>query len=140
MSHNVSTFPISRHTSITLNYKLELEENGKLFWDEWTEMIISTRQNHYVKTYISLDLFSEANISAGALFYKRAERFHMESSSASSSFGVRDYVSYGPMISVKYAPHDKMNIIFSGSRRAIDQVNRRRYFINNLNLEMSWFL
>ncbi|MBN2009718.1 hypothetical protein JW960_10285 [candidate division KSB1 bacterium] len=141
MTHHILTFSITRRTSATINYKLELEENGKLFWDDWTEMIISTRQNHYAKALLTYEIISHANISVGALFYKRSENFNFSSNSNSiSALGLNDYISYGPTINLQYMPHERIHVLFSGSRRAIDQVNRDRYYINNINLEVGWYL
>ncbi len=127
--------------SINLNYKLELEENGKFFWDKWTEILIATRHNHYSKIYIDYELFPGATVALGSVFYKRAEQYHIiDNSTGSARASLNDYISYGPSLAVNYHPHSKLQVTFTGTRRKIDRVNQNSYFISNITMDMSWYL
>ncbi|MBD3290196.1 hypothetical protein GF337_15425 [candidate division KSB1 bacterium] len=132
---------LNRRMSININYKLELEENGKFFWDKWTEILIATRNNHYSKLYLDYELFPNATVSLGGVFYKRAEQFHItDSSTGSARASLNDYISYGPSLVVNYHPHSKLQFTFTGTRRKIDRVNQNSYYISNINVDMSWYL
>lgn len=140
MQHILSCH-LSTLTAFHMNYKLELEENGKLFWNEWTEMLITTRQNHYSKTYFDFQLFTGAKLSLGVVFYKRKERFHiLETNTNNRSPSTNNYISFGPTLWIDYEHHSKLKFSFSGTRRTIDRVSQKRYFISNINVNMSWYL
>ena len=134
MLHHILTYCFSSKTSINLNYKLELEENGKLIWDNWEEMIVSMRDNHYCKLSFNYNIFLNGTISAGALLYSRSEELKYSDDLSNN------YISYGPLLKFRYTPHAKFSILFSGSRRVITRVNKNRYYINNINMNLSWYL
>lgn len=132
---------INKKMSINVNYKLELEENGKFIWDKWTEVLIATRNNHYSKIYLNYEIFSGATVSLGGVFYKRTEQYHItDNSTGSARSSLNDYISYGPSLEVNYHPHSKLLFTFTGTRRKIDRVNQNSYFISNITMDMSWYL
>ena len=141
MSQHILHYYISRRIAFSVNYKLELEENGKLFWNEWTEMIITTRQNHYTNIYFDVKLFPGSTFSLGAVLFKRNAKLNIVDSSESSSFSNNNnYISYGPSIKINYIPHSKLNLSFSGIRRVLDRRNQQDYFINNINVNLLWYM
>ena len=138
---NVLNYKFSPTASFSTDYELVLEENGKLFWDRWAEMIITTRQNHYNNSYFDFRILSGLTLSLGTVFYMRKERFHiLEATENRNTLSNNDYMSFGPSIKVKYVPHSNLLFLFNGTRRAFDQVNKKRYFINNININFSWYI
>lgn len=131
----------NRKLHFNINYRLELEENGKLIWDQWKETVITTRRNHYLRSSVDYTPWPAFTFSTGFVVYDRKENFEIyETSSNSGSQNLNDYFSFGPSIRIIYAPHPKLNFSLTGVRRFIDRVEQNRYFINNINLNLSWYL
>ncbi|MEE4312226.1 MAG: hypothetical protein V2J62_10205 [candidate division KSB1 bacterium] len=128
-------YELSSRTAFQFGYRLELEENGKLFWDRWTEVVITTRQNHYCTTNLEFRPFPSASISPGMVFFMRKENLEFVEQDNGRS---NDYISYGPLLRIKYAPHERLNFLFTGTRRTIDKVNQKNYYINNIHLKLMW--
>jgi len=140
MQH-VLNYQLSKLTTFSMNYKLELEENGKLYWDDWTEMIITTRHNHYNNIFFDFHFLSSTILSLGTVFLKRDEQLHISESSGSNSLAANnDYISFGPSIKLMYEPHSQLKFVFSGTRRFIDRIKQKRYFINNIHVNLTWYM
>lgn len=134
----VLSYSLSRLATFNMNYRLELEDNGKLFWDRWTEILITSRQNQYGKVMFDFHLFPGVTLSLGTVFYKRKEHFHTLESASNNRIS-NNYTSFGPIMSINYEPHSKLKFSLYGVRRTIDRVQQRRYFINNINANLRWF-
>jgi len=140
MQH-VWRYQLSRAILLNLNYRLELEENGKLIWDRWKETIITTRRNHYVRASVDYVPTPSLTFSTGFVLYERKENFKIyESSVGSNAPNRNDYLSFGPSVKVIYAPHPRLNFLLTAIRRFIDRVEQNQYNVNNINLSLSWYL
>ncbi len=135
---HVLKYQLSRLTTLNLNYRLELEENGKLLWDQWTEMIITTRQSHYGKINLTYQLIPGASFSPGIVFLMRNEQLKIVESDDLND--ANSYLSFGPSLEMQYQPHPRLMFSFSGTRRTIDGKTRKSYFINNLNMNLRWYM
>ncbi|MBN1153949.1 hypothetical protein JXB12_03415 [candidate division KSB1 bacterium] len=134
-------YQLSRTIQMNANYRLELEENGKLLWDQWKETVITTRQNHYVRSSVDYTPWHYVTFSTGFVLYERKEDFKLyESATGSGSPSRNEYFSFGPSLKLIYAPHPGLNFSLTAVRRFIDRVGQDRYHINNINLNLSWYL
>ncbi|MDZ7723144.1 MAG: hypothetical protein U5R06_10150 [candidate division KSB1 bacterium] len=53
------------HTSLSLDYRLQLEENGQLFWKDWTEKILVTRRKQWLHFYLKYKKLGYIHIAPG---------------------------------------------------------------------------
>jgi hypothetical protein len=139
IAHQLSV-DVSRHSELFVDYKFEIEENGKLNWDEWTEILLMSRRNHWLRLNLKYKFYEKFSISPGIIFFKRVESKQNSTSLATSLAGqAGDMLSYGPTLTIKYVVNEKMNFIFDGMRRVIERGGFERSYINFINLKLSWY-
>jgi len=131
---------LTRRTSIFINHKLEMEENGKLDWDRWTQFLQTNRENHWVKMHLNYKVQRHLTISPGFLYFKRVEK---QQSSFSLPAGIAvqrgGMESFGPVLKLTYNPHQKLNFSFEGMRRAVTMKPSPRQFINHFDVTLTWY-
>ncbi len=131
---------LTHRTDIFFNHKLEIEENGKLDWDRWTEYLQSSRENHWLRISINYRIKEHMTLAPGILFLKRIEKqqsylpFPIGLSGRSGNL-----VSFGPTLKLIYRPHQKMNFSFEGMRRIVTMRSVERRFINHFDVSLTWY-
>jgi len=131
---------VSKRSDIFIDYKFEIEENGKLNWDAWTEILLMNRKNHWLRLNLQHQFANKISVSSGVIIFKRIESKQdnpLLGSSLANQAG--DMLSYGPTLTFKYMMNDKLNLIFDGMRRVIERRGVERSFINYLNVRLSWY-
>ena len=131
---------MTKRTSIFFSAKIELEENGKLDWDQWTEFLLMSRETYWLRANLTFQAQQHLFISPGICFSKRAEK-KQSYLSFPGEFGGTDgtIVSYGPTLKLIYSPHEKMNLSFEGMRRVVTTNSVRKNFFNQFNLLLTWY-
>jgi hypothetical protein len=131
---------LSRRTDIFLNYKLELEENGKLDWERWTEYLLMNRKNHWLHFNFNYQFRNHFVISPGFILHNRAEqRKNLASSPGSYLAQGGNITSFGPTFKFVYQPHHRLHFSLEAIRRAVTMVSERKQFINHIDLTLSWY-
>lgn len=131
---------VTDRTSIFINYKLELEENGKLDWERWTEFLLTNRESHWLRFSINYRLKDKLMISPGLLFLKRIEKRQSYLASPLGSDGQSaNLTSYGPTFKIIYHPNPKMNFTFEGMRRVVMTPSMPHRFINHFDVSLTWY-
>jgi len=134
------TARITNRTSIFINHKLEMEENGKLDWNRWTEFLQTSRENHWVRINLNYKIQRHLTLSPGFLYFKRVEKQHNLSSFPVGIAGQRGGMeSYGPILKLTYYPHQKLNFSFEGMRRVVTMKPSSRQYINHFDVTLSWY-
>ncbi|NOZ60837.1 MAG: hypothetical protein GXO74_04075 [Calditrichaeota bacterium] len=125
--------------SASIDYKFEIEENGKFSWDRWTEIVLTNRQNHWIRAKLSYQPNEHLTIAPGMIYFRRdvknGESFLIRSFVGSGRDG---FLSYGPVLSLHYHPDQKLIFFLEAMRRAIEKYAGQRQFINFLNLGLNW--
>ena len=128
-----------RELAVSLDYKLEIEENGKFSWDDWSELLLTKRNNHWVKanfTYMPVPYFS---ISSGMIYYRRdVERGNSFLLGGYLASGRKGFVSYGPVLTINYTPTAKFLFSLQALTRAVKNYGGKKQFINFVNLKLNW--
>lgn len=135
-----SSYQLTRRTKLTVNYKLELEENGKLDWDRWTEILLNNRESHWFRSNINFNLLNKFTIAPGIIFFKRTEKqadnFPLGFSSTSQGGNI---VSFGPTLLLKYEPHSRLFFKFEGMRRSVSSTYEQNQYINHFDVSLTWY-
>jgi len=131
---------LSRQIGIFLNYKLELEENGKLDWDSWTEYLLMNRKNHWVRFNFNYKLNKDFIVSPGFILNRRIEeRNNIASFSGSYLAQGGSITSFGPTFKLVYQPHHRLHLSLEAIRRAVTMVSEKTQYINHIDLSLSWY-
>ena len=131
---------LSNRSSFDIDYRLQLDEHGRLFWDNWTEQMLVTRKSHWFRISYRYTLTPSVWFSPGFSLYRRDEWRH-----STDPFGVMmkekasALFSRGPAMRFFYVPSSKVRVQISATRLAVDAQNQNRYFINNIDLQLYWY-
>ncbi len=131
---------MTNRTSLFLSNKIELEENGKLDWDRWTEFLLMNRKTYWLRTNLNFRVTENLFISPGFWFSKRLEKnqsYLTFPGGFSGSSGT--IISYGPTLKLIYSPDKKMSLSFEGMRRAVTTNSVQQNFFNHFNLTLTWY-
>jgi len=132
-------YQIAPRTTFLFDYRLQLEENGQLSWDEWTEKVLLSRRNqwlHFLLNYKPHDYF---RIAPGYSYYLREEwRHKTNQSGVEKKEKSGSYTSQGPVLRLYYVPSKKIKFIFNAIRYKVNPPDQREYFINNIELILNW--
>lgn len=126
-------------TVLLLDYRLQLEENGQLFWERWSERVLATRRNQWFHIFWRYEMKKPFYFSPGYSYYLREEWRHRRSSGGleiRERFAV--FSSQGPAMRIYYAPSTKTRLLLEAIRYAVDPPDQKKYFINNIEMELSW--
>jgi hypothetical protein len=131
---------VSNRTSLFISNKIELEENGKLDWDRWTEFLLMNRKTYWLRMNLSFRVKDNLFISPGFWFSKRLEK-NQSYLTFPDGFGDAGgtIISYGPTLKLMYSPNRKMNLSFEGMRRLVRTNSVQQNFFNNFNLALTWY-
>ncbi len=132
---------IARRTQLLMSNKIELEENGKLDWERWTEFLLMNRDTYWFRLSLGFRPVSSFLIAPGFLFSRRNERNQnlMGPSTIPISRNSSTIISFGPILKFSYSPNRKLHLSFEGMRRAIKMDTVQRNYFNNINFELTWY-
>lgn len=135
------TWRFSRQTSFSMDYRLQLEENGQMLWDKWSEKVISTRRNQWLHLFVHYTRGGVFTLSPGFTLYFRDQwRYQPDRFGNQSKTRVGTFASYGPILRIRYAPSAKLNLVIDAMRQAVDDKDKERYYFNNIDVKLNWFL
>lgn len=138
-SESIVNWRFSSRNQIHLSYRFEQEENGKLFWDRWSERPLLTRNNIWLRFNLLYSLRAYFTIMPGINFYSRDEwKFSSTREGKLKKEKYRDFVSIGPMLNILCNHPGKIGFNFSLSRYKITGNQNKKYYINNINLALNW--
>lgn len=134
------SWQLSRKSNLSLSYRLHLEENGRLFWSDWLEQLLVTRQKHWLRTAWEYRWQRNFTLSSGIAFYRRKEWNHKTSATGVMYKEIfNDFTSFGPVLHFNYQVSDRVQVEFSGMRQKVMPQEQKPYYINNLDLQLDWF-
>jgi len=131
---------LTSHISLDVNYRLQLDEHGRLFWDKWSEQVLVSRENHWLRVSLRYIITPQIWFAPGYTLYRRDEWRHR-----TDPFGVAykkrsgKFISQGPVMRLLYAPSSRTRLQFSAIRLAVDAPSQRRYYINNIEMQVLWY-
>lgn len=139
LSKSAMDYQITRTMKLGLSYRLEYEENGKLFWEKWKEQPLLLRQNNWIRATLTYVPNPFLRIIPGLNFFQRNEwkyTFSREGKLQQEKY--QDFLSFGPLLNFIYEPHSKLKFVSSLSRNQIQRTLRKNYYITNIDVELNW--
>lgn len=131
---------LTSRSGISFNYKLELEENGKLNWDRWTQILLTSRATHWLRFNINYHLKNQMSIAPGILFLTRIEKQQTYFPWSTGPGGEEGKIlSFGPTLKIIYQPHRKLSVSFEGLRRVVTRPSLQSQSINQFDMSLTWY-
>ena len=130
---------MTKNLSIWADYRLQLEENGQLSWDQWTERILVTRRNNWLHFYLRYSVREQFALSPGYSFYVREEWRHKTDLSGNELREKLDpFKSHGPVLRFIYSPHYRLRLVLDANRYAVEPPGQITYYNNDIALNLYW--
>lgn len=130
---------ISAQNMISLSYQLEFEENGKLYWDRWSERPLLSRKNTRFRMNYSFFPKPRFLISPGINIYTRDEwNFYFNQDNQLKTKKKSDFLTMGPILNIIYNPHPKYRLSCTMMRNAISGNQAKRYYINQIDINLNY--
>ena len=133
-------FSFTKRMTGYVDYRLQLDEHGRLFWERWAEQVLMTRVSHWLRISLKYSVGPKTWVAPGYTLYRRDEWRHQ-----TDPFGViskqkaRGFVSRGLTMQLLYQPSRRIRVRLSAIRLAIDTQPQSRYFVNNIDLQLFWY-
>lgn len=127
-------------TILDIYYRLDLEENGRLLWEEWAEEPLLSRNNHSLDIHLNYNSGQSLSLSSGVTLFRRTEWRYGTDPQGTSKKKVKEFTSFGPTLKLRYILTDNLQIRFSASRLAVKDTGRRKYSIDNFEINLHWLL
>lgn len=138
-SRSLLDYQITRATKIGFSYRLEYEENGKLFWERWKEQPLLLRQNNWIRMTLAYFPRPSIRIVPGLNFFQRTEwKYFFSRDGKLMQEKFQDFLSFGPLFNFIYEPHSRLKFVCSLSRDQIQRTRQKKYYITNIDVELNW--
>ncbi len=129
-------FRLTPRSTLTCDYRLQLEENGELFWEQWKERVLTTRTSHWLQLRWTYRHHSSLEWAPGYTFYVRNEWRHGQNGSSMSRKKYQSFSSHGPLFALNYLPSKKIRITLDAVRRKVLPFKQKNYYINTIDLRL----
>ncbi len=130
---------LTSRSLLSVDYRLQLEENGQLYWDKWSEIVLATRRKQWCHVTWQYSVDDKYRVAPGYTFYRREEWRHK---TGPGGMDMREkhgtHISHGPILRFYYAPSEKILVYFDGVRYAVNSVGQKKYYTNNIELRVRW--
>jgi hypothetical protein len=131
---------INPRLKLQASYRLELDENGKLFWDDWLEQKLITRTSHTIYVGFDLHPVKHLHIGPGYSFYsRRGYRYDPMPAGEDRKTLYRHFQTHGPVIRVRYLS-DRLRFLLSASTTMTETLQAERQVFTRIHLSMNWNL
>jgi hypothetical protein len=133
------SWKLSRRTLLLFDYRLQLEENGQLYWDTWSEKVIVDRIKQWAHVYWRYSIADFFQLGPGYTVYLRDEwRYNEIIQGAQQREKVGTYISHGPKLRLLYAPGPNIHVVVDATRYKIESAGSKNSFVNNIQLDVRW--
>ncbi len=131
---------MTRRSAFFLYYKLELDENGKLVWQDWVEQKLTDRQSHTVNLFLDFRPWVGFHFMPGySYFYRKGFRYQLNTRAEQFRELYMDFKSHGPVLRLQYQGH-RLVFILSGNTIATRTLSSGRQLLTRVDCRMSWLL
>jgi len=129
----------SSRSSVLFDYRLQLEENGQLYWEQWSEKVIVDRIKQWAHIYWRFTMPNHFQLSPGYTVYRRNEwRYKEIVRGAQRREPAGTYTSHGPKLRLLYAPNEKIHVVVDATRYKVEFTEQKDSYINNIELNVRW--
>jgi len=130
---------VTRRSSLRLDYRLQLEENGQLYWEAWKERLLTTRTSHWLQLRVLYTAAPSLSLGPGYGFYSRLEwRHDIDALGRERVARAQSFNSHGPALSIYYTPSPRTRFVLDAHRRRVKPWQQEAYTINTLDVRLDW--
>ena len=130
---------ITRRSTLLLDYRLQLEENGQLYWDRWAEKVLVNRTKQWLHFYWRYSIGRSFQLSPGYTLYKRDEWRHSSPIPGTQLVEkAGTYISHGPILRILYKSKPNLHLVLDAVRYKVHLTDHENYYINNIELKLNW--
>ncbi len=131
------TWILSDRSTIHVDYRFQMEENGQLFWQDWSERLMLTRQSHWIKWFWRYRTNNGLSIAPGMTIYlRKAWRHQTDPSGIDKKTAFAEHKSYGPVFRILYHPYDRFKVVIDAIRQRVISNNLSEYYINTIHFNL----
>jgi hypothetical protein len=122
-----------------LFHRMELEENGQLFWKTFSEQLLLNRRNHYLTFGCQYPIIDNLMAHIAVTGYLRREwRFKPSSLGNMIKEKQKDFLSYGPQVRLSLPSGRRRQASVSISRLHVSTPSGQSYAVNQVDLNAHW--
>ena len=132
----------NRRLGLLAVVRLQTEENGRLYWDEFAERPLTERASRRFRLLIQRRLGVRGRLDFGFAYYERRERrFRRRTSGAPY---VREplgtFISRGPILAFVFWNSRGSSVQLFAQRQKVSPLSGPPYFANTIDLSVHWTL
>jgi len=122
--------------------RLQTEENGRLYWDEFAERPLTERVARRVRLLVRRRLGVRSRLDFGFAYYERRERRFKRRSSGAPYLKepVGTFISRGPIVAFVFWNSSGSSVQLFAQRQKVSPVAGPVYFANTIELAVHWNL
>ena len=129
---------ITPGTRALVHYKLELDENGKLIWDQWLEQKLIDRQSHYLTVQFEFHPMDQLRLRPGYTFFsRRGYRYDVLPDGSQKKVPHLNFQSHGPLLKWAYSGRH-LSLLFSAQTIRTKTLTANRQIYTKLDFDMVW--
>ncbi len=126
---------LSARSSVFLYYRLELDENGKLSWDEWAEQRLVDRQSHTLVLSLDFQPWNGFHIAPGIMYYSRKGYQYKPGTGDEKALSI-DFESFGPSIKMQLET-GRVRFLAAASLTHTSTLESQQQNLTRIDLRMS---
>lgn len=119
-------------------HRIELEENGRLYWEDFSAQLLLTRRNHSFALGLEYRLTGQFTGYIGFTGYLRREWRYVPLRGEMQKKFYGDFVSLGPVIRIRLYTRGQKDAVLSYSDLNVTTPTGHRYTIRRIRLQASW--
>ncbi|MBC7186682.1 MAG: hypothetical protein H5U38_06570 [Calditrichaeota bacterium] len=130
---------LSSRSRLYAESRLLLEENGRLYWEQWAERPLVSRTSLWVRLAWKYHLTRALELAPGFLYYRRQGWRHaVTSRQAWLEEEYERHFSRGPVLSVEYAAPSGLRLQARATRRRVHTTGQVPHTLNSVDLGLTW--
>lgn len=130
---------VTVRSQIYAESRLQVEENGRLYWERWQERPLVWRASLWVRLAWKYRVWGSTEVAPGFLFYRRQGWRHSVSGHdiwCQEEF--ERHVSRGPVLAVEYTGPSGLRLQVRMTRRRVDATGQVPHTLNSVDLALTW--
>ncbi len=127
-------------SSFLFDYRLQLEENGQLYWEQWAQNLIAARSKQWFHFLWQFQLKGQLYLMPGYSIYRRVEWRYKNNAALGTQVKERAglYISHGPILKLRLTPGHKLRLFVEATRYKVSVTGQNAYHVNNIDLGLNW--
>ncbi|MDZ7374973.1 MAG: hypothetical protein ONB23_13535 [candidate division KSB1 bacterium] len=131
---------LSRTLRLQVVLARQLEETGRLYWDQFEERPLTGRQEWRMRLGVSRRLGRRTTVEAGFIYYDRLESRFQWTGATYRSIPLGRYVARGPLLALQLWAKGGTHVLGHVQRQRISPRVGRPYYTNFISLSAHWEL